>query len=139
MIYRHWLEFEKPVEEIEKKIEELNTFKAEGGAKSADETAKLEKKAKNLLKDIYSRLTPSQVTQVARHPGRPYTIDYIQNIFEDFIELHGDRCFRDDPAIVGGVARLDGARPLEQAVGEGRLAVVDVGDDREVANPGGVH
>jgi len=108
MIYRHWLEFEKPVEEIEKKIEELNTFKAESGSKSAEELVKLEKKAKNLLKEIYSKLTPSQVTLVARHPGRPYTVDYIQNIFEEFTELHGDRCFGDDPAIVSGLARLDG-------------------------------
>jgi acetyl-CoA carboxylase carboxyl transferase subunit alpha len=108
MVYRHWLEFEKPVEEIEKKIEELKTFKSEGGTKTADEMAKLEKKAKNLLKEIYTKLTPSQVTQVARHPDRPYTLDYIQNLFEDFIELHGDRCFKDDPAIISGVARLEG-------------------------------
>lgn len=108
MVYRHWLEFEKPVEEIEKKIEELKTFKTEGGSKTAEEMAKLEKKAKNLLKEIYTKLTPSQVTQVARHPDRPYTLDYIQNLFEDFIELHGDRCFKDDPAIISGMARLEG-------------------------------
>ena len=108
MVYRHWLDFEKPVEEIAKKIEELKSFQAEGATRHADEIAKLEKKAKGLLKDIYAKLSPSQVTLVARHPDRPYTLDYVQNIFEDFIELHGDRCFRDDPAIAGGIARLDG-------------------------------
>lgn len=108
MVFRHWFDFEKPVEEIEKKIEELKTFQSEGGARSAEEIAKLEKKAKNLLKELYSKLTPSQVTQVARHPDRPYTLDYIQNIFDEFMELHGDRCFKDDPAIIGGLARLEG-------------------------------
>lgn len=110
MVYRHWLEFEKPVEEIYKRVEELKTYEAAGGGspKSSEEMAKLEKKAKNLLKDLYAKLTPSQVTLVARHPERPYTLDYVQNIFEEFVELHGDRLFRDDPAIVGGLARLEG-------------------------------
>ncbi|MCC6503129.1 MAG: acetyl-CoA carboxylase carboxyltransferase subunit alpha [Deltaproteobacteria bacterium] len=107
-MYRHWLEFEKPVEEIEKKIEELKTFEATGNLKSTDEIAKLEKKAKTLLKEIYGKLSPVQITQVARHPDRPYTLDYINGAFEDFIELHGDRCFKDDAAIVGGLARLEG-------------------------------
>ncbi len=107
-MYRHWLEFEKPVEEIEKKIEELRTYEATGNVRSSEDIAKLEKKAKGLLKEIYGKLTPQQITLVARHPDRPYTLDYIQNIFEEFMELHGDRSFRDDPAIVGGVARLDG-------------------------------
>ena len=101
-MYRHWLEFEKPVEEIEKKIEELKTFEATGNLKSSDEIAKLEKKAKTHLKEIYTKLTP------VRHPDRPYTLDYINGAFEDFIELHGDRCFKDDAAIVGGLARLEG-------------------------------
>ncbi|CAG1066311.1 acetyl-CoA carboxylase carboxyl transferase subunit alpha [uncultured bacterium] len=107
-MYRHWLEFEKPVEEIEKKIEELKTFEAAGSLKSSDEMSKLEKKAKTLLKEIYGKLTPQQITLVARHPDRPYTLDYIQGAFEDFIELHGDRAFKDDAAIVGGLARLEG-------------------------------
>jgi len=107
-MYRHWLEFEKPVEEIEKKIEELRTFEATGNLKSTDEIAKLEKKAKQHLKEIYAKLSPVQITQVARHPDRPYTLDYINGAFEDFIELHGDRCFKDDAAIIGGLARLEG-------------------------------
>lgn len=107
MVYRQWLEFEKPLEEIEKKIEEIRVFGADDPGKMAD-LDKLEKKARNILKDVYSRLTPAQVTMVARHPQRPYLLDYIESIFEDFMELHGDRCFKDDPAIVGGLARLDG-------------------------------
>lgn len=107
-MYRHWLEFEKPVEELEKKIDELRAFEASGNARSSEDIAKLEKKTKSLLKELYGKLTPQQITQVARHPYRPYTQDYIQNVFEDFIELHGDRTFRDDPAIVGGLARLEG-------------------------------
>jgi len=106
MIYRQWLEFEKPLEEIEKRIEEIRAFASEDSGRAA-ELEKLEKKATNLLKDLYSKLTPAQVTQVARHPQRPYMLDYVESIFTDFMELHGDRCFKDDPAIVGGLARLD--------------------------------
>ncbi len=108
MVYRHWLEFEKPVEEIERKIEELKAYNSDGDGAATEEIARLEKKVKSLLKEIYSKLSPSQVTIVARHPDRPYALDYIQNIFEDFVELHGDRRFKDDPAIVGGLARLEG-------------------------------
>ncbi|MFQ5737357.1 MAG: acetyl-CoA carboxylase carboxyltransferase subunit alpha, partial [Thermodesulfobacteriota bacterium] len=104
----HWLEFEKPVEKIEKKIEEMKVFGSETDRLAAGELAKLEKKAEKVLKEIYSKLTPWQITQVARHPDRPYTLDYIENIFEGFCELHGDRCYRDDPAVVGGLARFDG-------------------------------
>ncbi|MFQ5735429.1 MAG: acetyl-CoA carboxylase carboxyltransferase subunit alpha [Thermodesulfobacteriota bacterium] len=107
MVYRQWLDFEKPLEEIEKRIEEIRAFGLEDPAKAA-ELEKLEKKAAGILNDLYSRLTPSQVTMVARHPQRPYMLDYVESVFEDFIELHGDRCYKDDPAIVGGLARLDG-------------------------------
>ena len=107
MIYRQWLEFEKPLEEIEKKIEEIKAFGSEESGRVA-ELDKLEKKAANLMKDLYSKLTPSQVTMVARHPQRPYMLDYVESLFTDFVELHGDRCFKEDPAIVGGLARLDG-------------------------------
>lgn len=110
MVYRHWLDFEKNVEEIYRKIEELRTSEATGVAtpKTAEDIAKLEKKARNILKDLYAKLTPSQVTSVARHPERPYTLDYINGVFDDFVELHGDRLFKDDSAIVGGLGRLEG-------------------------------
>ncbi len=107
MVYRQWLEFEKPIEDIEKRIEELKAFAPNEPGKAA-ELAKLEKKANSMLEDIYSRLTPTQVMMVARHPQRPYMLDYVEAIFEDFIELHGDRCYKDDPAIVGGLARFAG-------------------------------
>ena len=119
-MYRHWLEFEKSVEEIEKKIEELRTYEVTGNVRSSEDIAKLEKKAKGLLKEIYGKLTPQQITLVARHPDRPYTLDYIQNIFEEFMELHGDRSFRDDPAIVGGMAKLDGAPVMVLGQQKGR-------------------
>lgn len=107
MINRQWLEFEKPVEEIERRIDEIHAFSGEGSSKNSGELSELRKKAKEILKGIYSKLTPWQVTMVARHPARPYTLDYINNILEDFIELHGDRSFRDDPAIIGGLARFN--------------------------------
>jgi len=107
MICRHWLEFEKPVEEAEKRLMELLSYNAEGQEQYASEIAKLDKKVRHGLKDLYSKLTPSQVTQVARHQDRPYTLDYIQNVFTDFVELHGDRAFKDDPAIVCGLAKLN--------------------------------
>ncbi|MBI5826520.1 MAG: acetyl-CoA carboxylase carboxyltransferase subunit alpha [Deltaproteobacteria bacterium] len=122
MVYRHWLDFEKSVEEIEKKIEELKLRQSEGGGRTAEEIDKLEKKSKKLLRDIYSRLTPSQITQVARHPDRPYTADYITAVFDEFMELHGDRCFKDDPAIIGGLARLDGVPVVVIGQQKGRNA-----------------
>lgn len=105
---RHWLDFEKQVEELERKIGEIATFEAGGTLKSAEEAHKLEKKARHILKELYSKLTPTQVIAVARHQDRPYSLDYFSNVFEDFIELHGDRHYKDDPAIVCGLARFDG-------------------------------
>lgn len=101
------LDFEKPLIEVEKKIEELKTLASDSNEASS-ELAKLEKKAEKLRKSIFSNLTNWHRTQLSRHPNRPYSLDYIDIIFDDFIELHGDRNFRDDPAIVGGLARLDG-------------------------------
>jgi acetyl-CoA carboxylase carboxyl transferase subunit alpha len=106
-----WLDFEKPVVELETKIQELRDFAATSNLEVGDEVSRLEKKADKLRHEIYSNLTRWQRVQLARHPRRPYTLDYIQHLCTDFMELHGDRSFRDDPSIVGGVARLDG-RPL---------------------------
>ncbi|MBW7956573.1 MAG: acetyl-CoA carboxylase carboxyltransferase subunit alpha [Deltaproteobacteria bacterium] len=136
-MYRHWLEFEKPVEELEKKIDELRAFEASGNARSSEDIAKLEKKTKALLKELYGKLTPQQITQVARHPYRPYTLDYIQNVFEDFIELHGDRTFRDDPAIVGGLARLEGEAVVVLGQQKGRNTKEKVHRNFGMPNPEG--
>ncbi len=107
MTNKHPLDFEKPLVEIEKKIEDIKNSMPDG-APATDELKKLRRKAAKVKKDIFAKLTPYQVTQVARHRDRPYALDYIEAVFDDFVELHGDRLFGDDPAIVGGLARLDG-------------------------------
>lgn len=107
MGHTNYLEFEKPIAELEEKIRELNELSSDTVDLKAD-IARLEKKADKLRGEIYSDLTRWQTVQVARHINRPFTLDYIRLIFTDFIELHGDRAFADDHAIVGGLARLDG-------------------------------
>jgi acetyl-CoA carboxylase carboxyl transferase subunit alpha len=101
------LDFEKPIVELERKIEELRTFTSSKKVDLSSEVKKLEEKLDKLKKDIYANLSSWQRVQIARHPQRPYTYDYIQMIMADFIELHGDRAFADDLAIVGGLAKLD--------------------------------
>jgi acetyl-CoA carboxylase carboxyl transferase subunit alpha len=102
-----FLDFEKPVEELEARIEELRFAQDDSAVDISDEINKLAKKSQGLTKDIYAKLTAWQISQVARHPQRPYTLDYINGIFTGFEELHGDRAFGDDPAIVGGMARFN--------------------------------
>jgi acetyl-CoA carboxylase carboxyl transferase subunit alpha len=108
MSKRHFLEFEQPVAELEAKIEELRYVQNESAVDISEEIDRLSKKSLLLTKDIYSGLTPWQVTQIARHPQRPYTLDYVNEVFTDFQELHGDRAFADDQSIVGGLARFNG-------------------------------
>jgi acetyl-CoA carboxylase carboxyl transferase subunit alpha len=106
-----WLDFEKPVVELETKISELRDFTTGSNIEVGEELKRLERKADKMRTEIYSKLTRWQRVQLARHPRRPYTLDYIDAICDSFLELHGDRGYRDDPAIVAGMARLDG-RPL---------------------------
>ena len=106
-----WLEFEKPVLELEQKIQELKTQVEQQGLGSSDELKDLEHRAEALRREVYSSLTPYQRVQVAKHPQRPYALDYIERAFTGWTELHGDRHFGDDPAIVGGPGFLDG-RPV---------------------------
>jgi acetyl-CoA carboxylase carboxyl transferase subunit alpha len=108
MSKRHYLEFEHPIAELEGKIEELRYVQNESAVDISDEIDRLSQKSLQLAKDIYSSLTPWQVTQIARHPQRPYTLDYVNELFTDFHELHGDRAFADDLSIVGGLARFNG-------------------------------
>jgi acetyl-CoA carboxylase carboxyl transferase subunit alpha len=103
-----YLEFEKPIAELEKKIEELTLFTSNGNIDLEEEILKLQKKSDQLLAEIYSRLSPWQKVQISRHANRPYTLDYIEAMLTDFTEMHGDRGFADDPAIVCGMAKLDG-------------------------------
>ena len=102
------LDFEKPLQELERQIEDLERLGTERQIDVSEEARLLQTRLEGLRAEIYANLTPIQRVQVARHPRRPYTLDYMSTIFTDFIELHGDRLFRDDPAIVGGWARLAG-------------------------------
>ncbi|MDB4456249.1 MAG: acetyl-CoA carboxylase carboxyltransferase subunit alpha [Pseudomonadales bacterium] len=104
----NYLDFEQPIAELEVKIEELRSVGHDNDLNISDEIAKLTEKSAKLTGKIYSSLTPWDIVRVARHPQRPYTVDYIKRIFDDFDELHGDRQFADDAAIVGGLARLQG-------------------------------
>ncbi|MBK1679734.1 acetyl-CoA carboxylase carboxyltransferase subunit alpha [Rhodocyclus tenuis] len=103
-----FLDFEQPIAELEAKIEELRFVQDDSAVDISEEIGRLEKKSQSLTKDIYGKLTSWQICQVARHPQRPYTLDYLGRIFTDFHELHGDRSFADDRAIVGGLARFNG-------------------------------
>ncbi len=102
------LDFEQPVVQLEAKIKELQNVSGHNRLDISQEIKQLEQKRNKLVKSIYTQLSPWQITQLARHPQRPYTLDYIQALFTDFEELHGDRHYADDAAIVGGIARLDG-------------------------------
>ncbi len=116
------LEFEKPIIELEKKIAEMEEYARETGLELSEDIKRLSRKAQGLQKDIYSKLTPWQRVQLARHPDRPYTLDYIKYMITDFTELHGDRYFSDDPAIVAGLGLL----------GRQRVAVIGQQKGRDV-------
>ncbi len=103
-----FLDFEQPIAELESKIEELRYVQDDSALDISEEIDRLQQKSQTLTKDIYNKLGAWQVSQVSRHPQRPYTLDYIQGLFTDFEELHGDRAYADDPAIVGGMARFEG-------------------------------
>ncbi len=105
---QEYLDFEKPIAELEKKIEELTLFTSSGNIDLEEEILKLHKKSDQLRSEIYSRLTAWQKAQISRHPNRPYTLDYIEAMMTDFAEMHGDRLYADDPAVVCGMAKLDG-------------------------------
>jgi acetyl-CoA carboxylase carboxyl transferase subunit alpha len=104
----NFLDFEQPIAELEAKIEELRMVGQDSDVNLSDEISRLEVKSRQLTKDLFSKLTPWQVTQLARHSQRPHTLDYIARIFTDFDELHGDRCTANGSSIVGGLARFDG-------------------------------
>ncbi len=103
-----FLDFEQPIAELEAKIEELRFVQDDSALDISEEIRRLQKKSQTLTKDIYAKLNAWQVSQVARHPQRPYTLDYVQGLFTDFAELRGDRAYADDAAIVGGMARFNG-------------------------------
>ncbi|RJQ51795.1 MAG: acetyl-CoA carboxylase carboxyltransferase subunit alpha [Nitrospiraceae bacterium] len=130
----YYLDFERPVAELENKIEELKRLADGKDMNITGEIKKLEKKAKDLRADIFSKITPWQKTLIARHPERPYTLDYIKLLMEDFVELHGDRRFGDDPSIVAGFARFQGINVAVIGHQKGRTTT-----DRIVRNFGQSH
>lgn len=116
----NFLEFEQPIAELEAKIDELHYVSDSADINISSEIKKLKDKSKSLTKSIFSKLTPWQITQLARHPQRPYSLDYIERIFSNFEELHGDRHYGDDQALIGGLARLEGLPVMIIAQQKGR-------------------
>lgn len=114
------LNFEKPIFELEQKLAEWEKFSSENDIDVSDEMDSLQKKIQELMKKTYTNLTPWQRVQLARHSERPYTLDYVERIFTDFIELHGDRRYSDDAAIIGGFAKLDGKKVMVIGTQKGR-------------------
>ncbi|MDR0453891.1 MAG: acetyl-CoA carboxylase carboxyltransferase subunit alpha [Deferribacteraceae bacterium] len=131
------LDFEVPILELEAKIEELKRMDILTGESSLNAINKLQNRLKTAKAEIYGKLTPSQKVQVARHPNRPYTMDYISHIFTDFFELHGDRAFGDDQAIVGGIAKLDGEPVMVIGHQKGRNTKENIARCFGMANPEG--
>jgi acetyl-CoA carboxylase carboxyl transferase subunit alpha len=115
-----FLDFEQPIAELEGKIEELRFVQDDSALDISEEIGRLQKKSHALTKEIYGKLSSWQISQVARHPQRPYTLDYIQGLITDFEELHGDRAFADDPAIIGGLGRFNGQSVLVIGQQKGR-------------------
>ena len=114
------LEFEKPIIELKKKIEEMQKFSESNSIDVSDQIASLTERLNQMMNEIYSSLTPWQRVQLARHPERPYTLDYIEHMFTNFVELSGDRRFRDDKAIVGGFAKFQGKPVMVIGTQKGR-------------------
>jgi acetyl-CoA carboxylase carboxyl transferase subunit alpha len=131
------LDFERPILELQAKIDELKRVAQDEHVDFSHEVVRLERKVTRLQEDIYARLTPWQRTQIARHPARPYTLDYIRLILTDFLELHGDRTFGDDKAIVGGFARLDGAPVMVIGHQKGRDTREKIARNFAMASPEG--
>lgn len=132
-----YLDFERPLAELEEKIDDLKAHAASENIDMSSELATLEERAKKLEKEIYTNLTRWQIYQVARHPQRPYTLDYIDMLLEDFVELHGDRNFRDDPTVVGGFGRLNGKSILVVGTQKGRNTKENIHRNLGMAHPEG--
>lgn len=130
------LEFERPIVELETKIRELKSLSG-GSAEMADEIARLEQKAIELQRERFAALSPWEQLQLAKHPDRPYTLDYVGELLTDFVELRGDRCFADDPAIVGGLARLEGRTVAVLGQQKGRNTKENVYRNFGMARPEG--
>src|SRR6188508_1664283 len=137
MASAYTLDFEKPLLELERQIDDLKRIGSERQIDINGELEGLNGKLESLRADIYRHLTPLQRVMVARHPRRPYTLDYLSTIFTDFIELHGDRLYRDDPAIVGGWARLAGVSVMVIGHQKGRDTKENIMRNFGMAHPEG--
>jgi len=135
--FRVILEFEKPVIDLQKKISEMEEYARETGVNLSDDIKRLQKKADTLRTEIYSKLTPWQRVQLARHLDRPYTLDYISRITTDFTELHGDRYFADDPAMITGLAKIDNHRVVIIGQQKGRDVKENLHRNFGMSNPEG--
>ena len=131
------LEFEKPLLELSEKLEKLTALAASGKMDMSEEIKMMEKRIELMRRDIFSKLTPLQTVQVARHLLRPTTLDYIQYIFENFVELHGDRYFADDPSLVGGFAKLNGRSVAVIGHQKGKSTKENIARNFGMANPEG--
>lgn len=132
-----YLEFEQPIAELEEKIEELRRVGTGQDLNITDEVSRLEEKSAELTRIIFSQLSDQQIVQLARHPKRPYTMDYIEKVFTDFDELHGDRHISNGPAIVGGLAKLDGESVMVIGHQKGRTTKEKVERNFGMASPEG--
>ncbi len=132
-----FLEFERPIVELERKIEELKALSGSERVNFTDEIHRLEQKVERLREETFAKLTRWQRTQLSRHPNRPYTLDYLSTLFEGYLELHGDRAFRDDPAIVGALALLQGRRVVVVGHQKGRTTKEKVHRNFGMPNPEG--
>jgi len=135
--FRIILDFEKPVVELQKKINEMEEYSRESSIDLSEDLKRLRKKADSLQKEIYSKLTPWQRVQLARHLDRPFTLDYIKRITTDFIELHGDRCFADDAAMIGGIGVIDDFRVVIIGQQKGRDVKENLYRNFGMSNPEG--
>jgi len=131
------LDFEKPLKDISERIDELRKLASKSDVNFGSEIAELERKREIMTKDIYSKLTAWQTVQIARHPDRPQVSDYIKNMFDEFIELHGDRVFGDDPSIIGGFAVLGSDRVMVIAHSKGKTIEEREKNRNGMANPEG--
>jgi acetyl-CoA carboxylase carboxyl transferase subunit alpha len=131
------LDFERPIAELEQKIEELRALSGSERVNFADEIRRLEQKVQKLREDIFANLSRWQRVQLSRHPNRPYTFDYLATIFDGYLELHGDRAFRDDPAVVGALALLQGRRVMVVGHQKGRTTKEKVHRNFGMPNPEG--
>jgi len=131
------LDFERPIVELEEKLEGLRRYAEQEGVDLSDQIARLERELERLREEVFSKLTPWQRVQLARHPDRPYALDYINMMTTDFLELHGDRYFGDDPAVVGGLAKLGGRSVVVVGQQKGRGTKENIARRFGMPNPEG--